>query len=1583
MKQKKRVLSWLLIIVLMIVNSMPSFAQVMPLVISEIGYVNLENGKDAEMSFKARNITIVDQKAHFITALYDEHTNEMIHYNYVVETIPANQEKLWGACMPIPQEGDYKIKVFAWEDMQNLKLLSNVLEVGADQELAQPYVQILKETSTYIAGQTPSAIAAIGGEWSVLGLARAGYPVSEDYYETYYAKVVEAVQKEVVKGRPFGYKVTETQRIAMALTAMGKDATNVGGIDLIDYSWNKAKNFPGLSGTQAELGGRQGLNELIFGLITVDLQQSEQSVDASITRDQIIDKMLTEYRTADGGFALNKGGAKADVDITGMTLQALAPYYDTNAQVKKAVDEALDTLSQLQTPEGGFTAGDFSGKTVTSESTSQVVVALTALNIDPTQDARFIKGENNPITNLLSYYAGDGQFRHTPDGGTNMMATEQCHYALVAYDRLLKGENRLYDMTDVTLDELEKIEVTLNIDRSSIAEATVLNGMGYQETLAQPLKVEVVEGAKVVDVLEAAAIKYGFELKLNDGKNYLEGIDGIHHREDSEIFEEMCKNFGLKNIPDIFQYAGWLYEINHTYGQGITQDTVKNGDEIDFRYTLYFGSSIGGEWINFDWEFVDAYRSLEALINSVNPSDYIGDELVALNQALDDANQVLGTIDEEAQGMWIHYIGQKQTSLWGPGSPTEALVNAQKTLQMAIDKVAQPIGKVSLAIEKRTIGKGDTLTLTEVDLFEGDTAWDVIERETTAREIAVEATKNEQFGSIYISSIDGDGEFDYGSGSGWKYSVNEKFPEVGVSAYDLADGDTVRLRFCVTVGSSELDVPLAELLKTYIQDAKTYKATGYTEASFATLQKAILDAEVIAKDEQYNSMATEKELVVSQAIGGLIEGIKGLEKDIEKPLPPSEIPSDFENNIGLNKDFLEMKIGDEYKIVARRLAEIIDNPIANTITHPKYHYEVVKGNSVSVDETGKVVAIKEGTSIIAVTYDAVTANGIGYDAISPINTGLFVVDVTNGTDTGISIAIQSEEDGVVKQTRSYDTYYFTGDSIDYSFSVAATGGAIETVKVNGQIIAPQGSIYTAPLRNSGNIIEVVASNEKGKEVFAQVVDARKIEINVENLTDPERNDAIEVGDDVKVSFKGITLPVYKLATIYNPSWSSEWEPNGGAKVAYSCDLLGGVIKGKETQYDLATNNAIQFEATKEGTYRFADGHIDEGWWGEPLGMDKEMEGPGDANLGAAHHNDLFSQLPEFSIEVGPAINRPVIGVEIEKNIPEIEVGESYQLKGKVLPTNASEQSLIWSSSNEAIATVDANGKLTGVGAGKATITAQAKDAEVKASVEVTIIPERPATEEEKTSLKQSIERAKQFDQAIYTIESWEDLQAALTDAETIYTSNEVLLEQVNGAKNKLDAAIRGLQYDFSRTEVEIRTETITPGSEVAIYLPQLVKPDVYFYPLGKEIYMIYNSNFEGLKEIQASNAVNSSGEIDEEALRTITFVVPENTTPGVYKINGGLVQAKSFMPPNRYHNQKYYEGRMPEIEITVVAKESNTLPQEELPPTTTAQAIRVVGFNGVGRMTLPKRAGLEDRTHRLLVSYLQWYEKYDVKMIMI
>lgn len=80
----------------------------------------------------------------------------------------------------------------------------------------------------------------------------------------------------------------------------------------------------------------------------------------------------------------------------------------------------------------------------------------------------------------------------------------------------------------------------------------------------------------------------------------------------------------------------------------------------------------------------------------------------------------------------------------------------------------------------------------------------------------------------------------------------------------------------------------------------------------------------------------------------------------------------------------------------------------------------------------------------------------------------------------------------------------------------------------------------------------------------------------------------------------------------------------------------------------------------------------------------------------------------------------VTGVKLNKSETSILVGDNETLTATVLPENATNQKVTWKSDKPEIATVDANGKVTGVAAGEATITVTTEDGAKTATCKVTV-----------------------------------------------------------------------------------------------------------------------------------------------------------------------------------------------------------------------------------------------------------------------
>lgn len=403
--------------------------------IDAIGDVTLDSGAAIAAARAAYNALSDEQKAQLSN--YDNLTAAETKLAQLQKDAISNVEKLIDAIgddVTLASESTIKAARDAYDALSSelqAKVSNYSKLTAAEAKLAALNLDsIYKTTGDYLVKGAAPSTGSIGGEWKVLGLARSGRNVPSA--DAYYASVVDYVSKTADAQERLDNKPTESARLILALTAIGKDVTNVGGHDLL-----KGLNSMDYIKTQS-------VNGPIFTLLALDSRS--YAVSGDVTRDGLVAAILAT-QLDNGGWPVMKSKDAADIDMTAMAIQALAPYYSKNEAVKAAVDKALTFLSGAQTQDGGY--AENVGGTNSSESAAQVLVALCAMKIDPLNDSRFIKSNHSVLDALCSYYVTGGGFKHTASGERNAMATEQCYYALAAYFRMKNGQNFLYDMTDV------------------------------------------------------------------------------------------------------------------------------------------------------------------------------------------------------------------------------------------------------------------------------------------------------------------------------------------------------------------------------------------------------------------------------------------------------------------------------------------------------------------------------------------------------------------------------------------------------------------------------------------------------------------------------------------------------------------------------------------------------------------------------------------------------------------------------------------------------------------------------------------------------------------------------------------------------------------------------------------------------------------------------------------------------------------------------------------------------------------------------------------------------------------------------
>ena len=205
-----------------------------------------------------------------------------------------------------------------------------VMLTGCGKSSKTPQDAIKKTAAYEMETVTSPESNTLGGEWTVLALARSGAKVEDNYYEKYRANLEKRVKEQ--EGVLSDNRYTEYSRAILALTAIGDDPKDVAGYDLTkaleDYDTVVS----------------QGLNGAVFALLALNADRLD--VDGPLEKRYL--DFILEKEKPEGGFSLSDQADTADVDITAMALTCLEPY-----QQDKDVKETIEAIDKEKSSKSG------------------------------------------------------------------------------------------------------------------------------------------------------------------------------------------------------------------------------------------------------------------------------------------------------------------------------------------------------------------------------------------------------------------------------------------------------------------------------------------------------------------------------------------------------------------------------------------------------------------------------------------------------------------------------------------------------------------------------------------------------------------------------------------------------------------------------------------------------------------------------------------------------------------------------------------------------------------------------------------------------------------------------------------------------------------------------------------------------------------------------------------------------------------------------------------------------------------------------------------------------------------------------
>lgn len=566
---------------------------------------------------------------------------------------------------------------------------------------------------------TLSSQAGYSSEWYILTLSQCG-----DYdFSTY-----ETALKEYLSGASVN-SASSREKYALALISVGSTDSYI-------------------SQTIADSTGQQGIMSYIYSEHILN----NGFTGGDFTAENVAD-MLVSMQLADGGWSLF--GGYGDVDVTAMTIQALAPHYSESTAVSQSVDKAVDFLSSKQQESGGFKSMGAENP----ESASQVLTALSALGIDCMSDGRFIRNGNTVIDGIVNYRLDDGSFCHTLDGGSNPTATIQAYYSLVSYLRMSEGKAPLYILDNrrpptsntVTPDNnsgnsggaVQKPTDVSTSPNPAVENFTAETQTNYQNQNENKPQTEI-STAKVSTLLKTSA---------------------------SAATTVTTSGASSTSSAEQNTSAGEL-KTTSASTQKASSATDSKQDSAPKKSGSYKVGAVIVVWSSFG-----VLSLIFIILKKRNWKNFAALAILGAGVTIVILVTDIKSADE-------YYSGEKMV---------KENVIGEVTMTIRCDTIA---GENEYAP-----ADGVIFETTDFELAEGETVWDILTQAAQTYSIQIDSTNGNM---VYVAGINYLYEFDFGDLSGWIYHVNGTAPSVGCAEYKLQDGDKIEWLYTRELGNDLL-----------------------------------------------------------------------------------------------------------------------------------------------------------------------------------------------------------------------------------------------------------------------------------------------------------------------------------------------------------------------------------------------------------------------------------------------------------------------------------------------------------------------------------------------------------------------------------------------------------------------------------------------------------------------------------------------------------------------------------------------------------------------------------------------------------
>ena len=622
------------------------------------------------------------------------------------------------------------IFIFQFADLSNIDCI-NAYDVSETENAINGIIRYVGQKNGSSGGLLNGGLSGKAGtpegDWYAIALSRYG---AADGCDRYLEELRRYTESSYQNENGFSaVKATEWHRIIMAVLSCGGDpysfeAGKSGTLNLVSDGIYNRDNKASL--------GKQGITGWIWGLIALDSMHYQIPENSFYSRQDIINEILSR-QLDDGGFAL--AGNMCDIDITASVVTALAPYYDSDEIVRRSVDTALDAISSRQCEQGDFQSGGISN----AESTAQVIIALTSMNIDIFSDGRFIKNGYTVFDGLMSYRCENGGFAHKSGSDANDLSSAQSLMALVALFRYNNSQTRFYDFGTYEYIQETNHEASNSLD----AHEDIVPDKDTSNTTITT-----------------------------------EPVSGVHSQANTSVSSSFPVTSHAITKKSVIQQS--------SQSQSHLQQTFKSENYVARTAASQNKSGIAGLRILI----VLSAAAASAIV------------CLSLKKQRKIRNNVLFVISVLTVVLLIISFLRIKSANNFYSSENSGEVCGKVTLTIDCISLTDSYNNPDDSLRKYVPTDGYILKSVQYDICQGDTVFDVLLKAVKENELQLsfEGASQNTPGTVYVQSIANLGEFSFGELSGWAYTVNGEQKSSGCDDFEVSDGDIIRWAYTCDLG---------------------------------------------------------------------------------------------------------------------------------------------------------------------------------------------------------------------------------------------------------------------------------------------------------------------------------------------------------------------------------------------------------------------------------------------------------------------------------------------------------------------------------------------------------------------------------------------------------------------------------------------------------------------------------------------------------------------------------------------------------------------------------------------------------------